>query len=164
MGPIAPVISVIAGIYGIYSGMKQEDQAKKAAAQQEELARKNAANIEAEAMEEKRRTQEVADREQAKNRAKAAASGVAGGGSMDIFMGAEEDRWQRQMDWTLKSGQSRAGIARQGGYMDASATRAQGEQAKWSMIGSGAKSAIGGGQDLSTWYKGYSSGAHGFWG
>lgn len=131
MAEIAAAVAIISGAYSVYSGYEQKQAAKAAAAEQERLARENAANIEAEALEEKRRAQKAADAQQADSRARAAASGVSGESpsSIDIFLGAQEDEWQKQLEWITTSAANRADIARRSGYMDAAATRMAGKAA-----------------------------------
>lgn len=130
MAGAAPILSVISGVYGIYSGMQQQKEAKAAADEQERIAQANAAREEAETMEEKRRMKEAAESETAKMRAKAAGSGgQVAGSSMDIFMGTQEDKFRKEIDWLVSSGKSRADIIRRGGALEGSITRNQGRAA-----------------------------------
>ena len=133
-------VAIIGAVYSIYSGMQEKKASKAAAKEQEAMAARNAALSEAETREEAARMQQAKDEQMAKSRAKAAASGVQTGGSMDIFMGAQDDKLRGEIDWLKKSGSSRADLIRQGGAFAASQTRQQGSTA----LASGIAGAIGG--------------------
>jgi len=123
-------MAVIGGVSSIMSGRAAEKAAKQQAAEAERMARQNAANIEAETMEQKRKAERAAEEQMAESRAKAAASGVqSDAGSFDIFLGSEEDKFKSDIDWLIKSGYSQADLARQQGMSAASSLRSQGKAA-----------------------------------
>jgi len=149
MAAAVPAISVISGVYGIYSGMQQSKEASKAASKQEALARQNAANIESETREEARRVQKAGDEALAEGRAKAAASGTRGTGSQSVFLGSEEDELNRQIDWLNKSGSNQAALAAKSGANAADVTRYQGKTEGLGSAFKGATQAAGG---ISDWW------------
>jgi len=154
MGPAAPAMAVVSGIYGIYSGMQQSKEASKAASKQEALARTNAANIESETREEARRVQKAGDEALAEGRAKAAASGTRGTGSQNIFLGSEEDELNREIDWLNTAGGNRADLALKSGKNAADVTKQQGKTAGLGSAFKGATQAAGGVDNWNTGYQG----------
>jgi hypothetical protein len=142
MGMIAAAAGILGGVSSIMQGRSAAKQAKKAgeqakrdaemaAAEQERLGRENAALIEAETMEKKRIADQEASEAMAAQRAKAAASGVATDteSSFDVFMGSEKDKFDRNIDWLLKSGKSQADLAVSAARSGANITRSQGRAA-----------------------------------
>ncbi len=159
-GPaVMAAMTVVSGLMSIKQGMDANKSAKAAAAEQERIAQQNAANKEAETVESARRMQAEEDSEAARRRALGAATGIATdqASSLDIFMGAQKDKFQSELDWLLKSGASQSDIIRREGALSASTTRAQGSQAKWEGISSGLSS-IGSG--VSTGYTAYTNPAN----
>jgi hypothetical protein len=159
-GPAVMVaMSVVSGLMSIKQGMDAKKDAKAAAAEQERIARENAAFKEAETVEQARRMQEEEDSAAAKRRAMAASTGIATdqASSLDIFMGAQEDKFSKELDWLRKSGASQADIINKQGSLAANITRSQGEQAKWQGISSGIGSVASG---VSTGYKAYTNPAN----
>ena len=154
MGQAAPAIAVVSGLYGVYSGIQQSKAASKAASKQEKLSRANAANIEAETREEARRVQKAGDEALAEGRAKAAASGTKGTGSQSVFLGAEEDELNREIDWLNTSGSNRADLATTAGKNAADVTREQGKNALYGSLFQGAGQVVGGVSDWNTGYSG----------
>ena len=158
-GPAVLVaMSVVSGLMQMQQGRAAEKSAKAAAAEQERIAQQNAANKEAETVESARRMQAEADTEAARRRALGAATGIATdqASSLDIFMGAQKDKFQSELDWLLKAGASQSDIIRREGALSASTTRAQGEQAKWQGISSGLGSIGSGASSLyssTDWFK-----------
>ena len=134
---IAAAASIISGAYGIYSGVQQKKSAEAASKEQKQMAQRNAARTEAETMEQKRRAEQEASEQMARTRAKAGASGIKPLGSMDIFMGSEEDKFNREIDWLVKSGASKASLEKASGYSQARQTKSAGESAMYSSLGSG---------------------------
>lgn len=134
MGPAAPFIMAGAAVVGaaasISAGQAAKKDAARIAAQQEELARKNAANIEMESRETERRAKIEQERNMAQARAKAAASGVATEGSLSIFMEEQESLFAKEIDWLRKATASQAEIARMGGQVAGAQTLAAGRQAQ----------------------------------
>jgi len=134
-------ISAAGTAYSIYSGMEAKDAADRQAAEQERLARENAAAIEAETAENARRlSMQQAERE-GMAMAKAAASGVKTSGSTGDYLSDMSTEHKRELDWLKKSGASQAGIAKQSGYTQAQGTRNAGQQALNQGIAGGIKTA-----------------------
>ena len=156
MAQAAVILPLLSGAMSIYSGMQQKKSADAAADEQRRMGEKNAANIESETLEQKRRADQSADEQMAQSRAKAGASGVkTAGSSFDIFMGGEEDKYQSNIDWLLKSGQSQAELARGSASSSARTTESQGEAALYGGIG----------DSFSSLGTGYSAGkTKGWWG
>jgi hypothetical protein len=191
---VAAVMSIVGGVSSMMQGRQADKEAKAAAAEQERMAReqqasaeraaleteqinrRNVANIEAETMENARKAKEAEASEAARRRALGAATGIATdqASSLDIFMGAQKDKFQSELDWLLKSGASQADIAaREGryaannlrtqgqtalssGYFSAGQLRNQGSQAKWQGISSGLGSIGSGASGLyssTDWFK-----------
>jgi hypothetical protein len=155
---VAAVMAIAGGVSSMMQGREAEKQAKAAAAEQERIAQQNAANKEAETVESARRMQAEEDAEAARRRALGAATGIATdqASSLDIFMGAQKDKFQSELDWLLKSGASQSDIIRREGALSASTTRAQGSQAKWEGISSGLSSIGSGASSLyssTDWFK-----------
>jgi len=143
--PVAVAMMVAAGAMSVYSGMRQQKAAKAAAKEQKSIAARNASRIMAESEEEARRAQLSADKDMAKSRAKAGATGVdVAGSSLDIFMGSQEDEWSSQIDWMGRSAGSRASITQAQGNLEAGITKDRGDAALWSGISSGFSQAAGG--------------------
>ena len=163
MAAAVPAISVISGVYGIYSGMQQSKEASKAASKQEALARQNAANIESETREEARRVQKAGDEALAEGRAKAAASGTRGTGSQSVFLGSEEDELNREIDWLNRSGSNRADLAVTSGKNAADITRQQGKTAGLGSAFKGATQAAGGVDNWNTGYQGSTKANKSWW-
>ena len=156
MGMVAAGLAIVSGISSIRQGKQAEKDARAAAADTERMARENAAMIEAEAMEEKRRASQENDERAAMARAKAAASGTSteAGTSMDLFMGAQEEKFSKEMDWLMQSSKSRQKQAIQQGKYQAKSLRNQGRAAKYDYYSSGITSigkGVIGGMD---WWKG----------
>ena len=152
MGPAAGAISVVSGIYGIYSGIQQSKEASKAAADTEEQSRREAAFIESQTRKEASRFRDAADEALADNRARAAASGTAAGGSQSIFGAREEDKFAQELDWLIKAGGSRADLAVERGSTAADVLESQGDTALWSGVTSGVGQIGGGVDDLNARY------------
>ena len=152
MGPAAGAISVISGVYGIYSGMQQSKEAGKAASEQEKRTRQQAALTEDQYREQASRDRKTADIALAENRARAAASGTEANGSMDIFNSAEKDRFNQEIDWLLKAGKSNVALGIDSGYAAADVTRSQGKAALGNALAGGFKQIGGGVDDLNTRY------------
>lgn len=129
IAPFIPAITAVASIAGsVYSGISQKKAAdsqadamreqaesqQSAASQAEALAYQNAANTEAETYESARRETRENDRAEAEMRAKAAASGIvaAEGTSTSLYMADEMQENQRQVEWMINAGISRADIER----------------------------------------------------
>ena len=127
-------------IFSVFQGYQAKKDAKKSAAEQEKIARQNAANIEAETQEQKRRASDQEAEVSAERRARASASGTGGGGSQQTFMDAEADEFNRQLDWLTKSGANQANLTRKQGSAAAANTRRQGNSALWGGIGNAATS------------------------
>jgi hypothetical protein len=138
--PIIMAISSAAGAaYSIKAGMDAKDAASKAAAEQERLAHQNAANIEAETMEEHRRSTKEAESAEATARARAAATGVDTDeeSSMSLVLNERQAEAKRQLDWIKRSGKSRADLARRSGMSQATSTRNAGNAAAWEGVAGG---------------------------
>ena len=127
---IEAAIAIIGAASSIIGGRAARKDAKRQAAETERLGRENAANIEAETMEQKRRAEEEASEQMAMNRARAAASGVESEeGSFDIFLGAEQDKFKSEIDWLVKSGMNQSRYAVSQAQSQANAIRSQGKAA-----------------------------------
>ena len=138
--PIIMAISSAAGAaYSIKAGMDAKDAASKAAAEQERLAHQNAANIEAETMEEHRRASKDAEAAEASARARAASTGIDSDeeSSMGLVLNERQKEAKKQLDWIKRSGKSRADLARRSGIAQASSTRNSGSAAQWEGVAGG---------------------------
>lgn len=161
MGWVSAAVSIVGGIQQIRAGKEAAKDAKAAAAEQERIARENAAADEAETMEEKRRAQIEFDEESALRRARASGSGIDTDteSSMDIFMGAQEDKYNKEIDWMLQASKSRQRKILSEARYAAGVTRAQGKQAKYSGYSSGLTGIIGGIGAGSNWWGSYQQGS-----
>ena len=136
---MAEVVAVVGLVASAISAFVQWDAADDA----DEIAKKNAERERAEAEEQARRAKKSADRTNSLARARAAASGIKGQSS-DMYLAELEDEQNREIDWILSSGESRADIIED-----------EGERAQ--KIGrAGAFSTLAGGmQDSYAWYDTY---------
>jgi len=142
MGTAAIVGAVISGVGSVMSYKSQSAAAsaqKDAARDAQRLAEMNAVASERETAQEAENLARQQGKEQAINRARAAATGMAGGGSLDMVMDEQKNIHGKEMSWLQQSGKSRADILRrQGdtayktGMAQASSLRSQ---AKGSLIG-----------------------------
>jgi len=152
MAAAVPAISVISGIYGVYSGVQQSKAASKAASKEEAASRQQAALDERQYQEDASRMKVAADESLADSRARAAASGTSGAGSLDIFTGNEEDKFNREIDWLLNAGKSRGDLTVQRGKNSADVLREQGKNAMWGSIGQGASDIGAGWTGVTDWW------------
>lgn len=107
-------IGILAGlgaglsIYGAYEQYQSGKEGRK-------IAQANAANILAESEESARRVKKDQEQILAETKARAAASGVQGGGTVDIYLSEMRKNFDLEQDWIKKSGESRSAIAKAGG-------------------------------------------------
>lgn len=151
MGPATPFIMLGLGAVSIYQGIQANEQAQNIARQQEELARQNAIAVEAEARESERRARVEQAAAMGESRARAAASGVTAGGSLDLFMSEQDRLFEMEIDWLRKSAQSQSQIARMGGQVQSSITQTQGRQQMISGVTGGVRQGITAGSDAGWW-------------
>ncbi len=126
---LAAIIGAVASIGG---AIMQKKAADKAARRQEQLAREAARNKAMEAEEMARRAKLENAAEESRVRARAAASGLTGAGSIGDYLMTQQEENKRQLDWIRTAGRSEADYIRQSGYYQADATRAQGTAALFS--------------------------------
>lgn len=139
MGPLMPAIPLVLGAASVFQGVKGYQDAKQAAKDQKKLARANTQNIQAETDERLRRANVSEAKRSGTSRARAAASGLKGGGSMAQWEQAQQLEFDKQMEWLQNASQSRQQQALMGGDTAADRTRASGSQALWSGLGGGVK-------------------------
>lgn len=114
-GAIGVVSKGIGAAGDIKAGKKQD-----AAAKEQEI-RDRAA------VDESVRRQGLADKQiQAEGRARAAASGTGGGGSIENFLDVQKGEQGRQLDWMRTAGYQEAAERRRGGELDAAGSRNRG--------------------------------------
>lgn len=102
-GTVSIIASVFSAVSSIAGAIKKDDRADA-----------NAERIEAETAEEKRRKKKQQEEEAALARAKGYASG-AGGKSLDEYLSAMDEEFDRELSWLSRSGKSRSDIARSEG-------------------------------------------------
>lgn len=107
MGIFAGVGTALS-IYGAYEQYQSGKESRK-------IAQENAANILAESKESARRVKKDQEQILAETKARAAASGVQGGGTVDVYLSEMRKNFDLEQDWIKKSGESRASIALSGG-------------------------------------------------
>ena len=135
-----PVISAI--VTGVGAVMSYKSQSEAAAAQRDaaresqRIAELNAINQERETAQQAENMKKAQEREQAMNRAKASASGVAPGGSFDLVMDAQKAEHAKQLGWLKQSGKSQAEIIRRGGQLAYGQGMAQAKQSQYGAYGS----------------------------
>jgi len=158
MATAMPYIAMAMTAVGTYASYKSQSEAaagqKDAAREASRLAEMNAQMSERETTRNAENMQAAQEREQATNRAKAAASGISGGGSFDLVMDEQKRIHGEEQDWLKQSGASKADIIRQGGalaqsqgYAQADATRA----GSWGTLIGGAQSIYGTGSQAEMW-------------
>lgn len=128
--------AIVAGaaIKGI-GAIRGRKASKKAAREQEAIARENAALERKEVQEALRRTGETFHRLEQTTTARAAASGL-GGTTPQRYIDVMKQTHASELAWMEKSGMSRAAIMEREGRAAASITRAQGTANMWSGLGS----------------------------
>jgi len=128
---------------GLLRGRSQRKSGKQSialAGQQEQMAYENR-QLELNELEENIRRTELNNRAvRGSAKARAAASGVSGGGSLDDYTGFIESTQQDEVAWMRSAGESRADQTLQDSLLQASATKIGGEAQKRE----GVASAIGG--------------------
>ena len=125
MAVTATVATVVSTGMSFRGRRKAKKAAKKQARAETAFAKKEAENSEAETAESVRRAEEQASSAESTSRARAAGSGVASGGSVDIALDAMSEEHRRQIDWMAEAGASAARMALEGGVMRSDAARAQ---------------------------------------
>ena len=133
---VATVFGTAATIHGQYQAGKAAD--RQAGAEQD-MARQEAAAIEAETAESVRRARDQAEKAEGTSRARAAGSGATLTGSLDISLESMSEEHTRQIDWMATAGASKARMAIMGGDMRSAASSAQASQFRAQMWGSAAK-------------------------
>lgn len=119
------IIGLFGSAVSFITQMSAAGDQKAIAAQQEELAIKNAANIEAEGREEARRLGLEQEQAEGLTRAKIAASGATAEGSTGSYMDNMAKEHEKEMDWLKKSTASQADIAKSSGSITAQTTLAK---------------------------------------
>ena len=160
---IAAVVMVAATAastaYSAVSSAKIAKEQRKAAEQARDIGDFNAANVRAETEEMARRQQLQNERMESTAQARAAATGFKSGtGSLATYINDLKQENQAELDWLVKSGQSKAEIeAMKGEYSYltaksiADATAAEGTTNLISGIGSTVSSAYSGGKTIGWW-------------
>lgn len=125
MGGVAAVASIVGTTIGVASSIRNANAMDRAAEEQRKMGAMNAANIEAETMEQKRRAERQASEAASRANARLAASGMGeestGYMLLDDFIAENK----RQIDWLVRSGQSQAELARMGANIEAGVSEAK---------------------------------------
>lgn len=133
---IQAVATVAATAYGIHSSMEAAKAQDRAADEAERMGRENAARIEEEGREEKRRQEKAFAAKEAKSRAFAGASGTTGG-SMSTVQEEMAREHGRQTAWLARSTASKAQAAREGAAYEGMTGRARADATRAAGIGKG---------------------------
>lgn len=104
MAYVAMALTALSAIKQYRSGQKAQSAAEE-----------NARRIKSETEEQARRAKKGQEAKMGEARARARASGTAGGGSQELYMGEMESEFGRELDWLRASGAGRAESARRGG-------------------------------------------------
>jgi len=139
MAGVAAVATIFSTVVAIDSQNKARQAANQRARDEKEMARQDAANIEAETEESVRRAKDQAAKAEGESRARAAGSGLDLTGTMDIGLNSMSEEHVRQIDWMAKAGASKARMAVLGGGMRSKAASSQADQFQAQMWGSAAK-------------------------
>lgn len=142
MASVLAGVSAIAGIVGLVGGITGKQQASAGASETERLGRENAMLIEAEGKEEERRATEENMQAQAQMRAMSASTGTTGEGSQQIYMTAEQEKFDKDIDWLRQSTSKKADLERRQAGITARSLKSQGKSGLWGSIG-GAVGSIG---------------------
>lgn len=124
MAQAVPYIMLAATAYSIKTGLDAASQQEQAAADAERIGRENAAIIEAETREEKKRMLQQQEQESGSARSKALAAGVLVTGSAETYLSDLDTAQQDAVDWLVKSGKNRERIAINTGQYTAAQGRA----------------------------------------
>lgn len=120
------VIGIGVALYGAYKQSEAGWQAR-------EDARANAADIAAEGAESARRLKKEQDKVLAETKARAAASGIQAGGTLDVYLSEMRKNFELERAWVSKSTFSKAAAERRGGRYQQSIAQA----GAWGTIASG---------------------------
>ena len=152
------IVGAVAAVFTAYTSYRAADEAsdaaQDAAKQEQEMARQQAAAIEAETAESVRRSRDKASQAEGQSRARVAASGLETSGSLDLSLDAMSEEHARQIDWMGKAGASQARMALLGGDMRAAGQNARADQfkaQKWGAVSSGVTNVYSTGSDASWW-------------
>lgn len=148
------IMSAVGTGLSLVQGMSAAKKQEAAAEESRRLAQKNAANIEAETMEQKRREADAQKDVEAQTRARIAASGVTGAGSPKDYLDTMEAEHAKELDWLRKSGASRASIAKSEGniaYRQGMASASSTMAGTFSNVISGAGTTYGYGTKAGWW-------------
>lgn len=154
MAGAAAVASIFGTIVAVRGQAKARKAASAAAREEKEMARQEAANIEAETAENVRRARDKASKVEGESRARAAASGFGASGSIDLALDSMSAEHGRQIAWMAKSGASKARMAIMGGDMRSDAQDARADQLQsqmWGTVATGVGSGYTGGKDAGWW-------------
>lgn len=123
----APLITAFMSAAGsMYQSSQMASAQREAAREQRRMSELNASAIEAETSEQARRMKGDIAQKEATARARAAASGASvEGTSVGTYLEELSAEDQAQLDWLVKSGQTRAGITREEGVSAEKAGMAQ---------------------------------------
>jgi hypothetical protein len=142
MTQFAPIIAAVAGVAGAYTQYKSQSEAaaaqKDAARESQRLAEINARNEERETARQAENLRLSQQKEEATNRARAAASGIAvsPGGSYDLTLKEQEDINKQQLGWLKQSGANQADILRRQGKTSYDVAMADAKTTKYGSYGS----------------------------
>lgn len=133
-------MAYVAAAVTVMMSMKSASDQKQAGKRAEGIERMNAAKALAESQEAARRLKLDQDKVTAETKARAAASGVTGGGTVETYLSEMQKNFKSELDWVNKSGASAANInLRRGEYQ-----RQIANANAWGTMASGISSGLSG--------------------
>ena len=142
------VIPLIGAALSVAGGVSAANNAEEAAEREEEAARMQARQDEAQTQEEIRREQLSNQEVNKQDLIAAAASGLEVSGSVEDELARTKKEQQKELEWLAQAGRSRTAATRARGSNAAATTRAGGKTALWSGVAGGV---AGAGQSYDTY-------------